>query len=41
MEVLQANPWSPHLVLANGYGRGRVWRLGMRSISTSPPAATA
>jgi hypothetical protein len=28
IEVLQANPWSPHLVLANGYGRGRVWMAG-------------
>lgn len=28
IEILQANPWSPHLVLANGYGRGRVWMAG-------------
>ena len=28
IEVLQANPWSPHLVLATGYGRGRVWMAG-------------
>lgn len=28
IDVLQANPWSPHLVLANGYGRGRVWMAG-------------
>ncbi len=28
IEVLQANPWSPHLVLSNGYGRGRVWMAG-------------
>ncbi len=28
IEVIQANPWSPHLVLANGYGRGRVWMAG-------------
>jgi 2-polyprenyl-6-methoxyphenol hydroxylase-like FAD-dependent oxidoreductase len=28
IEVLQANPWSPHLVLANGYGRGRAWMAG-------------
>ncbi|WP_052816704.1 FAD-dependent monooxygenase [Sphingobium fuliginis] len=26
--MIQANPWSPHLVLANGYGRGRVWMAG-------------
>lgn len=28
LDVIQANPWSPHLVLANGYGRGRVWMAG-------------
>lgn len=28
LEVIQANPWCPHLVLANGYGRGRVWMAG-------------
>ncbi|WP_084688264.1 FAD-dependent oxidoreductase [Paraburkholderia oxyphila] len=28
LEVLQANPWSPHLVLATGYGRDRVWLAG-------------
>ncbi len=28
IEVIQANPWSPHLVLATGYGRGRVWMAG-------------
>ena len=28
IEVLQANPWSPHLVIADGYGRGRVWMAG-------------
>jgi 2-polyprenyl-6-methoxyphenol hydroxylase-like FAD-dependent oxidoreductase len=28
IEVLQANAWSPHLVVANGYGRGRVWMAG-------------
>lgn len=27
-EILQANPWSPHLVVAQGYGRGRVWLGG-------------
>lgn len=27
-EILQANPWAPHLVVANGYGRGRVWLAG-------------
>ena len=27
-EILQANPWTPHLVVANGYGRGRVWLGG-------------
>jgi 2-polyprenyl-6-methoxyphenol hydroxylase-like FAD-dependent oxidoreductase len=28
LEVIQANPWSPHLVLATGYGGGRVWLAG-------------
>jgi 2-polyprenyl-6-methoxyphenol hydroxylase-like FAD-dependent oxidoreductase len=28
LEVLQANAWSPHLVAANGFGRGRVWMAG-------------
>jgi 2-polyprenyl-6-methoxyphenol hydroxylase-like FAD-dependent oxidoreductase len=28
LEVLQANAWSPHLVAADGYGRGRVWMAG-------------
>ncbi|MCW6530773.1 FAD-dependent oxidoreductase [Sphingomonas sp. MMSM20] len=28
IEVIQANPWSPHLVLSTGYGRGRVWLAG-------------
>ncbi|AEG50179.1 2,4-dichlorophenol 6-monooxygenase [Sphingobium chlorophenolicum L-1] len=28
IEVIEANPWSPHLVLATGYGRGRVWMAG-------------
>jgi 2-polyprenyl-6-methoxyphenol hydroxylase-like FAD-dependent oxidoreductase len=28
LEILQANAWSPHLVAANGYGRGRVWMAG-------------
>ncbi|RQR27559.1 FAD-monooxygenase [Burkholderia sp. Bp9142] len=28
LEVLQANPWSPHLVLSTGYGRNRVWMAG-------------
>jgi 2-polyprenyl-6-methoxyphenol hydroxylase-like FAD-dependent oxidoreductase len=27
-EILQANPWSPHLVVAESYGRGRVWMGG-------------
>lgn len=27
-EVLVANPWSPHLVVADSYGRGRVWLAG-------------
>lgn len=28
MEVLQANAWSPHLVVTTGSGRGRVWLAG-------------
>ncbi|MDR7156697.1 2-polyprenyl-6-methoxyphenol hydroxylase-like FAD-dependent oxidoreductase [Sphingobium xenophagum] len=28
IEVIQANPWSAHLVCANGYGHGRVWMAG-------------
>jgi 2-polyprenyl-6-methoxyphenol hydroxylase-like FAD-dependent oxidoreductase len=28
VEILQANPWTAHLVVANGYGRGRVWLGG-------------
>jgi 2-polyprenyl-6-methoxyphenol hydroxylase-like FAD-dependent oxidoreductase len=28
VEILQANPWSPHLVVADSYGRGRVWLAG-------------
>lgn len=28
MEVLRANPWAPHLVIADHYGRGRVWLAG-------------
>lgn len=28
LEVLQANAWSPHLVVATGSGRGRVWLAG-------------
>ena len=28
LEVLQANPWSPHLAVADGYGKGRVWLAG-------------
>jgi FAD binding domain len=28
LEVLQANAWSPHLVVASGSGRGRVWLAG-------------
>ena len=28
VEILQANPWAPHLVVSNGYGRGRVWLAG-------------
>jgi hypothetical protein len=28
MEVLQANAWSPHLVVTSGSGRGRVWMAG-------------
>lgn len=28
LEVLQANPWSPHLVVTDGLGRGRVWLAG-------------
>jgi len=28
LEVLRANAWSPHLVAADGYGRGRVWMAG-------------
>jgi len=27
-EILQANPWSPHLLLADSYGNGRVWLAG-------------
>jgi 2-polyprenyl-6-methoxyphenol hydroxylase-like FAD-dependent oxidoreductase len=27
-EILQANAWTPHLVVADGYGRGRVWLAG-------------
>jgi 2-polyprenyl-6-methoxyphenol hydroxylase-like FAD-dependent oxidoreductase len=27
-EILQANPWSPHLVVADRYGEGRVWMAG-------------
>ncbi|MFM0114733.1 FAD-dependent monooxygenase [Paraburkholderia nemoris] len=27
-EVLQANPWSPHLLVADAYGRGRVFLVG-------------
>jgi len=28
LEVLQANLWRPHLVVANGCGRGRIWMAG-------------
>jgi 2-polyprenyl-6-methoxyphenol hydroxylase-like FAD-dependent oxidoreductase len=28
VEILRANAWSPHLVVAEGYGRGRVWMGG-------------
>lgn len=28
MDVLQANAWSPHLVVSSGSGRGRVWLAG-------------
>lgn len=28
MEVLQANRWTPHLCVADHYGRGRVWMAG-------------
>jgi len=28
LEVLQANPWKPHLCVADHYGRGRVWLAG-------------
>jgi 2-polyprenyl-6-methoxyphenol hydroxylase-like FAD-dependent oxidoreductase len=28
IEVLQSNPWTPHLVVATGYGKGRVWLAG-------------
>lgn len=28
LEVLQANAWSPHLVVSSGSGRGRVWLAG-------------
>ena len=28
VEILQANPWTPHLVVADGCGRGRVWLAG-------------
>lgn len=28
VEILQANPWSPHLVVADSYGRGHVWLGG-------------
>jgi len=27
-EILKANPWSPHLVVAGSYGRGRIWMAG-------------
>ena len=27
-EILQANPWSPHLVVAESYGSGRAWLAG-------------
>lgn len=27
-EILVANPWQPRLVVAKGYGRGRVWLAG-------------
>lgn len=28
MEVMQANRWTPHLCLADHYGRGRIWLAG-------------
>ncbi|WP_185640771.1 FAD-dependent oxidoreductase [Burkholderia sp. Bp9142] len=28
IEVLQSNTWTPHLVVADGYGHGRVWLAG-------------
>lgn len=28
LEVLQANLWRPHLLVANGFGRGRIWLAG-------------
>jgi 2-polyprenyl-6-methoxyphenol hydroxylase-like FAD-dependent oxidoreductase len=28
MEIIQANPWRPHLVVTSGSGRGRVWLAG-------------
>lgn len=28
IEILQANPWGPHLVVTSGSGRGRVWLAG-------------
>jgi len=41
VEILQANPVAAHLVVAAGYGRGRVWMAGIRSTSSYPPVATA
>lgn len=28
LEILQANLWRPHLVVADGYGRDRIWMAG-------------
>src|SRR3546814_8969830 len=27
-EILVANPWTPHMVVAERYGEGRVWMAG-------------
>jgi hypothetical protein len=37
LEVLQANLWHPHLVVANGFGRGRIW-LGGDSVHQYIPS---
>ena len=39
-ETLVANPWNPHLLVAESYGHGRVFLSGDSTTNSSPQAAT-